>query len=361
MCVVRLTCCLVSVLCVSPFVSAADDPLARIPTAWGKPVKGLQAGIRANPYEHVLLAVTVLEVVVRNVGNETITYDHLQLAFGGENSEGTVTAKGVEVFGGFAPKVTRFETKVVPGEVKPLARLPIFRPEERPDSIGLNPKVRLGKNQVGAEGVVLRLANGKEIELATGYLDIDVPAPKKDQANKVPKQVVKDLGEKTIAILSGATKVEVFRLDKLPGPDTTPKTIGIDKMQFTITATGKEMDKVFAAKVRALLFDKATRTLSGASGFRGDIALRLWKNKESVTVIVDYEGSQFLVVAGDAEGKQTYIAYGGFLFNAKGNFDDGTLFGKVKALAVEAFPDDAKLKALKKVEVEAADPPPVKK
>jgi hypothetical protein len=200
--------------------------------------------------------------------------------------------------------------------------------------------------------------------LALGMVRPDVGAQdKRPEAAKVPEQVMKDLGERTVAVLSGATRVEVFRLEKWPGQNATPKTIGIDKLQWAITATGKEKDKEFAAKVRALLFDEATRTPSGASGIRGDVAFRLWKGKESVTVIVDFEGSQFLVALGDAEGKQSFVAYGGFLFNAKGDFDDGTLFGRVKALAVEAFPDDAKLKALKKVEVEGTDlfKPPVKK
>jgi hypothetical protein len=205
------------------------------------------------------------------------------------------------------------------------------------------------------EGVVVRRA-GAEVELATGYLDVDVPAPKGDQPTKVPEKVQKDLGERTIAVLSGATRVEVFRLEKQLGPKATPKTIGTDKLQWTITATGKEKDKEFAAKVRALLFDEATRTLSGASGFRGDVAFRLWKDKESVTVIIDFDGSQFLIVTRDAEGKELHTAFGGFLFDAKGEFDKGELFARVKALAVEAFPDDARLKGLKKVEVDFVDP-----
>lgn len=163
--------------------------------------------------------------------------------------------------------------------------------------------------------------------------------------SEIPDAVKKDLGEKTIAILSGATKVEAFRLEKLP-------TIGADKFQFEITATGKE----FAAKARAFLFDEATRTLSGASGFRGDVAFRLWKEKESVTVVVDFEGSQFLLATRDADGKETHVAFGGFLFDAKGGFDKGDLFARVHGLALDAFPEDAKLKELKKVEVETVDP-----
>ena len=136
---------------------------------------------------------------------------------------------------------------------------------------------------------------------------------------------------------------------------------GADTLQFAITATSKEKDEKFAAKVRAFLFDEATRTHSGAGGFRGDVAFRLSKEKESVTVIVDFEGSQFLFVTRDAEGVQTGCSYGGFLFDKKGNFDKGGLIASIKALAVEAFPDDAAIKALKKVEVDVIPDPPKKK
>lgn len=193
------------------------------------------------------------------------------------------------------------------------------------------------------------------IAFGTGGPDARSEVKPPEQA-KVPEKVVKHLGKKAVASLSGATRAEVFRLEKLPGRDATPKTIGIDKLQFTITAVGQEKGKEFVAKVRGLLFDEATFTPSGASGFRGDVAFRLWKEKESVTLIVDFDGAQFLVTAGDAEGKQTYIAYGGFLFNAKGELDDGTLFRRVKALAREAFPDDTKLKAIKQVKVKPIDP-----
>ena len=157
---------------------AIDKPKAPIPTVWGKPVRGLQAGIRANPDEHVSTAVMVLEVVVRNVSKEVIEFNCLPLAFGGENSEGTMTAKGVEVSGGMAPRGTRFKVKVAPGEWYALARLPIFRPGEGSGWLLPKPKVRLGENQVGAEGVVVRLADGKDVELATGYLDVQITSVK---------------------------------------------------------------------------------------------------------------------------------------------------------------------------------------
>src|SRR5262245_27688984 len=121
------------------------------------------------------------------------------------------------------------------------------------------------------------------------------PRPPK-VAEKVPEAVKKHLGKETVAILSGATRVEVFRLAKQLARKATPKTVGADSLQWPVTATGKERGKKFAARVRSLLFDEATRQSSGASGVRGWVAFRLWKNKESVTVVVDFEGYQLLIV-----------------------------------------------------------------
>jgi hypothetical protein len=165
--------CLVLVLRPIPFVRAADDPKTPIPTAWGKPVNGLQAGIRVNPNRHI--GVLDLEVVVRNVGKEVIEFDHLSLVLAGENSEGTVTAKCVEFYGSYCPKGTRFSAKLAPGESHRLTEAPIFRDGD--GSWGM--KVRLGENRIGAEGVLVRLARAKEVELATGYLDVQITPPKK--------------------------------------------------------------------------------------------------------------------------------------------------------------------------------------
>lgn len=168
--------CLVSVLGAAPVVRAADDPKAPIPTAWGKPVKGLQAGIRVHPNGHT--GAVEVDVVVRNVGNGVIEFDHLQLGFGGENSEGTVTATGVEVYGSFTPKGTRFRAKLAPGGSHRIARVPLSRPGESAGIVIPSPKIHFGENRVGAEGVVVRLAGGKEVELATGYLDVKIAPPK---------------------------------------------------------------------------------------------------------------------------------------------------------------------------------------
>jgi hypothetical protein len=186
--------------------------------------------------------------------------------------------------------------------------------------------------------------------------------PSKDtkEPDKVSEKLKKHFGQKTIDILSGATKVEVFQLEKEKAVrKTTPKTIGTDDERWIITNTGKEKDKEFAGKVRQFLIDEPLRLIDemiikrwGAlgSGVRADVAFQLWKEKESVTVIVDYDQCYCLIITRDAEGKQTKINGVGFRYNAKDEYDDGTLFARAKSLAVEAFPDDKKIKSLKQPE-----------
>jgi hypothetical protein len=173
------------------------------------------------------------------------------------------------------------------------------------------------------------------------------PATPADEPEvKVPAAVRNALGEKAVAILSGATKVEAFRLEKQPAATPGKDTIGMDGLQWRIKARGKDPGAGFAARVRDLLLDEAAVQPSGAGGARGWVALRLWKGKESVTVVIDFEGRHLYVTTRDGENKQVKAALGGFLLGAKGELDDGTLFGRVRALALEAFPEDAEIKAL---------------
>ena len=168
------------------------------------------------------------------------------------------------------------------------------------------------------------------------------PADKRPEA---PEKVVKHLGKEAVAILSGATKVETYRLEKKLLAKAGNDTIGFDGQHWAIASKGKDRDAKFAAEVRDLLFDEATCQFSGAGGARGWVAFRLWKDKESATLVIDFEGHHLYFAARDAEGKQIGDGVvGGFLLDAKGGFDEGVLFGHVLALALKAFPDDAALK-----------------
>jgi hypothetical protein len=177
-------------------------------------------------------------------------------------------------------------------------------------------------------------------------------APARDEPPgtlKVSEKVKKDFGARAIDILSGATRVEVFQLKAEPGRKAGPATLGSEQRQWTIGATGKEKGKDFVAKVRECLLDGKTETIGWEPELdRADVALRLWKDKESVAVVIDFRSGHFTVVARDSAGLRIKVAGGSCIYNAKREFDEkGELFARVKALAVEAFPDDEKIKALK--------------
>lgn len=83
MSVVRLACCLVAALAPLPVTLAADPPkFTSGSPAWGKPVDGLQAGIRVkSDGPRTPTAAAELEVVIRNIGDEVVEFTHLSLTF----------------------------------------------------------------------------------------------------------------------------------------------------------------------------------------------------------------------------------------------------------------------------------------
>lgn len=157
-------------------------PKSPLPTAWGKPAKGLQAGVRINPAVEIPDAALALEVVIRNVDTKPRRFTHLQLAFGGESVGGSVTGKAEEVDSRFAPKGTRLAAYVSPGDAYPLATVPVSRTGDGKAWSLPRLGLELGENRVGMEGVVVRLGSGgkgEDVELSTGYLDVHLLARKK--------------------------------------------------------------------------------------------------------------------------------------------------------------------------------------
>lgn len=170
---------------------------------------------------------------------------------------------------------------------------------------------------------------------------------------KVSEKVREELGARTVDILLGAQRVEAFLVKEIePGEEEKavhlePRGLG----RWAITATAKERGPEFAAKVKAVVLDEATCRPTGPGFGKAEIAFRLWKGKESVTLIVDFTESKFLFITRDAQGQQIgrndfKQTLGSFLFNAKGEFDDGELFARVKAIAIEAFPNDRRITGL---------------
>jgi hypothetical protein len=159
-------------------------------------------------------------------------------------------------------------------------------------------------------------------------------------ADKAPSKEVKErLGDKTIAILQGATRVEVFRID----PDESAKRakrIG----GYAITVTGKEQNKEFTGKLADVLLDDGTYVGDQAKCFEPGVAFRLWKDKESVEVVICFHCANLKLTAKGANGD---ALDGGDSKKIGGFGGDKGSYGSLAKLAKEAFPDDKDIQALK--------------
>jgi hypothetical protein len=161
-----------------------------------------------------------------------------------------------------------------------------------------------------------------------------------EDAEKTPSKKAQEfLGDKTIAILQGATRVETFRVDADSSKPGANRVGG-----YAITATGKEQDKEFTAKLAGVLLDDGAYFGVQAQCFDPGVAFRLWKNKESVEVVICFHCSNLKLGARDAKGKvfdeTENLKVGGF------GGADGS-YGRLVKLAKEAFPDDKDIQALK--------------
>jgi hypothetical protein len=146
----------------------------KMDAAWGTAVGGLQAGIRLAPG-----SAATFDIVIRNVGKEPVTISHLNLGFGGENVSGTVTAKPVELTSTFIPPGKRSSAKLAPNESRFLGSLSTLAPGATPEKNRPAAALQRGVNRLGAEAISIRLDSGKDLELATGHLDLTWPPARK--------------------------------------------------------------------------------------------------------------------------------------------------------------------------------------
>ena len=148
--------------------------------AWGKPVDGLQAGIRpaAAPQRVAFGKVLEFEVVVRNIQDRgTITLSVPE----GTWYSGTA-AKGVVALspGGVAGGTAAAGRSLNPGDEVVIGRVFLGVPGARPNA-GCLVEVPAGKYRLGSEGVLPPPAlvpplGGRAPELRTGYLDVELRA-----------------------------------------------------------------------------------------------------------------------------------------------------------------------------------------
>jgi hypothetical protein len=147
--------------------------------------------------------------------------------------------------------------------------------------------------------------------------------------------------DQTEAILSGATKVEVFRTDGENGPSgpsgPKPKVAGEARIGgFLITARGNYQGPDFAAKLAGILHDIETgHTRKAVTCFWPGIAFRVWKDEEAVEVLICFKCRNFYC------GPPTERGY------PMGSFSEPpSVRTRLIQLAKETFPDDKEIQGL---------------
>jgi hypothetical protein len=96
------------------------------------------------------------------------------------------------------------------------------------------------------------------------------------------------IDSRTRNILAGATRVEVFRTDGQNGPlGDNQKEAGESRIGgYLVTGQGQDKGKQFADKLAEILSDGKTYSDQYAKCFWPAIAFRVWKEKESVEVLI---------------------------------------------------------------------------
>jgi len=168
--------------------------------------------------------------------------------------------------------------------------------------------------------------------LAGGVLTGMVPAVYARDSKPPRESVAEKLGERTTGILDGATKAEAFRIGDKPSEKPEGKHVS----GYPVLSAAKEQGKDFAKRLAALLQEEKSLFSAQARCFSPGVAFRLWKENESVDVVVCYMCSGLRLTARDADGKVLHQTGGGF----KENYDAWA------KLAKAAFPDDKQIHAL---------------
>jgi RNA polymerase sigma factor (sigma-70 family) len=200
---------------------------------------------------------------------------------------------------------------------------------------GDNLKVCMGAD--GPRPAALATRAGEKTMLLT----LKRRAADKDKDKNAPEVLRQRYGDKTIAIIKAATKVEVFRLDPKDYVDPAKTKEGQDKRfgGYAITLKGDDQGEKFARKAAALLLDRDNFVLNAAKGciFSPGVGLRFWKGKEYAELLLCYQCSELKVIAPDTKAQGVK--------NPMADFEKGrAAFVK---LAKELFPKDEAIQGLK--------------
>jgi hypothetical protein len=93
------------------------------------------------------------------------------------------------------------------------------------------------------------------------------------------------MSRRGVAILKGATRVEVFRVSPNESKPRGIPLIG----GFPITAVGKERGQEFASRLSSILLGRGVTQNEKKCGLEPGVAFRLWKGDEALEVLVCFK------------------------------------------------------------------------
>jgi len=141
-------------------------------------------------------------------------------------------------------------------------------------------------------------------------------------------------GQRSLAVLAGATKVEVFRID--PREEAFEHKAGERRIGgYLITAQGYDQGQDFADRLAEILQDDKTFTNDYAKCFNPGVAYRVWKDAQAVEVLLCFMCDNLYC------GPPTDRA------NETASFLGSPRRADLLRLTKEAFPDDKDIQALK--------------
>jgi hypothetical protein len=149
------------------------------------------------------------------------------------------------------------------------------------------------------------------------------------------REVFSDRG---IASLGGASRVEAFRIVDTAWHPRPQDPIG-EMEGYPITSIGQAQGSDFASGMATYLLDGKLYFYHPDCIDDPGVAFRLWKGKESVTLLVCYQCEYLEVIVRDGSGRPIHRA-GTFFRDFSGAPD------LMRRLAKEAFPDDREIQAL---------------
>lgn len=160
--------------------------------------------------------------------------------------------------------------------------------------------------------------------LLTALLVAAAPLPEPKPANEL-------YGDTVVAILNGATRVEIARYQPFPPTPVEVKTFEDGRRDGGPIEGGKNQ----AEAVAKLIVADARKPFTEGDNRDDVIGFRLWMEKENVVALLDLANRTLLVIGHDADGKVIKRTY---------TVAQPVTYNKLLKRAQDALPDDATLR-----------------